>query len=99
MEFVALTTRQLDYLARQDPYLEPIFKGVFASDQLPKEKEIQTRSAYIVNVHTHDRQGSHWLSIFVENDQCEVFDSYGLPIHWYKPSPLCGMGLQTLPGC
>ena len=44
MEFVALTTRQLDYLARQDPYLEPIFKGVFASDQLPKEKDIQTRS-------------------------------------------------------
>ena len=87
MEFVALTTRQLDYLARQDPYLEPIFKGVFASDQLPKEKEIQTRSAYIVNVDTHDKQGSHWLSIFVENDQCEVFDSYGLPIHWYKPSP------------
>ena len=38
MEFVALTTRQLDYLARQDPYLEPIFKGVFASDQLPKVK-------------------------------------------------------------
>ena len=87
MEFVALTTRQLDYLARQDPYLEPIFKGVFASDQLPKEKEIQTRSAYIVNVDTHDKQGSHWLSIFVENDQCEVFDSYGLPINWYKPSP------------
>ena len=87
MEFVALTTRQLDYLARQDPYLEPIFKGVFASDQLPKEKEIQTRSAYIVNVDTHDKQGSHWLSIFVEKDQCEVFDSYGLPLHWYKPSP------------
>ena len=55
MEFVALTTRQLDYLARQDPYLEPIFKGVFASDQLQKEKE--TRSAYIVNVDTHDQQG------------------------------------------
>ena len=36
---------------------------------------------------THDKQGSHWLSIFVENDQCEVFDCYGLPIHWYKPSP------------
>ena len=79
MEFVALTTRQLDYLASQDPYLEPIFKGVFASDQLPKEKDIQTRSAYIVNVDTHDKEGSHCLSIFVENDQCEVFDSYGLP--------------------
>ena len=94
MEFVALTTRQLDYLARQDPYLEPIFKGVFASDQLPKEKEIQTRSAYIVNVDTHDKHGSHWLSIFVEKDQCEVFDSYGLPLHWYERTlPLCDMGL------
>ena len=87
MESVALTRRQLDYLARQDPYLEPIFKGVFASDQLPKEKVIQTRSAYIVNVDTHDKHGSHWLSIFVKKDQCEVFDSYGLPLHWYKLSP------------
>ena len=64
MEFVSLTTRQLDYLARQDSYLEPIFKGVVASDQLPKEKYIQTRSAYIVNVDNHDKQGSHWFSMF-----------------------------------
>jgi len=60
-EFVALTTRHLDYLARQNPYLEPIFKGVFASDQLPKLKDIQTISVYIVNVDTRDKQGSHWL--------------------------------------
>ena len=84
---MALTMRQVDHLAWQDPYLKSIFKGVFASDQLPKENEIQTRSVYIVNVDTHDKQGLHWLSIFVENDQCEGFDSYGLPIHWYKPSP------------
>ena len=56
MEFVALTRRQLGYLGRQDLYLEPIFKG------------IQTRSAYIVNVDTHVRQGSHWSSIFAEKD-------------------------------
>ena len=53
-------------MARQDPYLEPTFKGVFASEQPPKEKDIQTRSAYIVNVDTHDKHGLHWLSIFVE---------------------------------
>ena len=35
----------------------------------------------------HDKQGSHWLSIIVEKGQCEVFDSYGLPLHCYKPSP------------
>ena len=55
---------------------------------MPKVKDIQTRSAYIVNVDTRDKQSSHWLSIFVEKDRCEVFDSYGLPLHWYKLSPL-----------
>ena len=58
MEFVALTTRQLDHLARQDPYLKPIFRGVFASDQLPEGKDNQSRSAYIVNVDTRDKPGS-----------------------------------------
>ena len=86
MEFVALTTRQLDYLAKQDPYLQPIFRGVLASDQLPEKKDIQPRSAYIVNVDSRDQPGSHWISIFVEEDRCQVFVSYGLPIKWYKPS-------------
>ena len=88
MEFVALTTRQLDYLARQDPYLEPVFKGVFASDQLPKEKDIQTSSAYIVNVDTHDKHGSHWLSIFVEKINVKsltVMDYHSIGIN---PRPL-----------
>ena len=35
MEFVPFTTEQLSYLAKQDPYLAPIFEGVFAADQLP----------------------------------------------------------------
>jgi len=96
MEFVALTTRQLDYLARQDPYLEPLFESMFASDQLPKEKDIETRSAYIVNVDTCDKQGLHWLSIFVGKDQPEVFRSYGVPLFF---SPFFDIGLQTLPGC
>jgi len=91
MENVALTTQQLDYLARNDPYLEPIFRGMFASDKLPKEKDTRRRSAYIVNVDTHDKPGSHWISVFVENGHCEFFDSYGMPIKWYKPSPLVNL--------
>lgn len=87
MAILALTTQQLDYLARQDTHLEPIFRGVFASDRLPKKNDARKRSAYIVNVDTHDKPGSHWLSIFAENDRCEVFDSYGVPLTWYKPTP------------
>ena len=29
---------------------------------------------------------SHWLGIFTKKHTCEVFDSYGLPLNWYKPS-------------
>ena len=52
-----------------------------------KKKASKQDLPTFVNVDTHDKQGSHWLSIFVENDQFEIFDSYGLPIHWYKSSP------------
>ena len=65
MECVTLAARQLDYLERQDPYLKPLFNGVFPSDQLPKEKDIQTRSSNIVNEDTHEKQGSPWLSIYL----------------------------------
>ena len=33
-----------------------------------------------------DKPGIHWLAIFTKNYKCEVFDSYGLPLNWYKPS-------------
>lgn len=49
MEFVPFTTEQLSYLAQQDPYLAPIFEGVFAADQLPGLPEKLKRRDYIVN--------------------------------------------------
>ena len=47
---------QLDYLARQDHYLEPIFKGVCIRSTTEKTEDIQTRSAYNVNVDTHESE-------------------------------------------
>ena len=84
MELVALTTQQLDYLARQDPHLKPIFVGVFASDRLPKQPNLKEPQAYIVNTDPHDKAGSHWISIYTDEGHCEVMDSYGLPLYWYR---------------
>ena len=36
MEHVALNNVQLDYLARDDPQLKPVFYGTVACDRLPK---------------------------------------------------------------
>ena len=86
MEFVPFTTEQLSYLAKQDPYLAPIFAGVFAADALPSLPELWKRRAYIVNNDPRDKPGSHWLAIFTKKHTCEVMDSYGLPLRWYRPS-------------
>ena len=86
MEFVPFTTEQLSYLAKQDPCLAPIFEGVFAADELPGLPEQWKKRAYIVNTDPIDKPGSHWLGIFTKKHTCEVFDSYRLPLNWYKPS-------------
>ena len=86
MEFVSFTTEQLSYLAKQDACLAPIYEGVFAADQLPGSPEKIQDRAYIVNTDEIDKPGTHWLAIFTKNYKCEVFDSYGLPLNWYKPS-------------
>ena len=85
MEFVPFTTEQLSYLAKQDPYLAPIFEGVFAVDQLPGLPDKFQPRAYIVNTDPIDKSGTHWSGIFTKNYRCEVMDSYGLPLNWYKP--------------
>ena len=36
--------------------------------------------------HRPHRPGSHWLAIFTKKHTCEVMESYGLPLRWYKPS-------------
>lgn len=86
MEFVPFTTQQLSYLAKQDPCLAPMFAGVFASDELPGVPELWKKRAYIVNTDPIDKPGAHWLAIFTQKHRCEIMDSYGLPLKWYRPS-------------
>jgi hypothetical protein len=56
-----------------------IFEGVFASDKLPRKRLRKTPSAFIVNLSPSNEIGSHWISIYIdENKHGYYFDSYGL---------------------
>ena len=66
MEHVALNNVQLDYLARDDPQLKPVFYGTVACDRLPKRPVKTQRQGYIVNTDPHDQPGQHWLAVWTE---------------------------------
>ena len=70
MEHVALNNVQLDYLARDDPQLKPVFYGTVACDRLPKSPRTTTPQGYIVNT---EPARSTWTTLV----------SYALPMDTY----------------
>ena len=89
MEHVALNNVQLDYLARDDPTLNPVFYGTVACDRLPKSPVKTQPQGYIVNTDPHDQPGQHWLAVWTDGNVCEILDSYALPMDTYvQATPL-----------
>ena len=84
MEFVALSDTVLRALALDDPELRRVFQGVYPADKLPPSPPQTVRAAYIVNTDPAGEPGQHWLGMWTEQNKCEIFDSYGLPLHVYK---------------
>ena len=84
MERVALNNVQLDYLARDDPQLKPVFYGTVACDRLPKSPRKTKPQGYIVNTDPHDQPRHHWLAVWTDGNVCEVLDSYALPLETYE---------------
>ena len=41
------------------------------------------RAAYIVNTDPAGEPGQHWLGLWTEQNKCEIFDTYGLPLLVY----------------
>ena len=80
MEFDAVTTDQLEALARQEETLAPSFVGVSAANTLPKTPRYLKPQAYIVNTDPHPQPGRHWIALWTEKGVFQVMDSYGLPL-------------------
>lgn len=73
---------QIEKILYKHAFTKNIFKAVLAFDELPKK--IEKPSAYIINTHTRDKEGEHWLAVFfLQNGNAEFFDSFGLGPRFY----------------
>ena len=84
MEKVALNNVQLDQLADSQPTLRPYFYGTRPCDRLPDCPDKKGPVAYIVNTDRQGQPGRHWLALWTQDDECEVLDSYALPLETYQ---------------
>lgn len=73
-----MNSKQLDHILRQDPFVGPLFCGVYPIDRLPPVHD----GAYVINTAPALHPGLHWLALIVKGQSIEYFDSYG-----GKPSP------------
>ena len=53
---------------------KPRFNGVYLRDNLPKIKD----GAYIINLDEYSDIGTHWVALYVHNNDFTYFDSFGV---------------------
>ena len=55
----------------------PRFIGCFPNDGLPKK--LPVNKGLIMNLHTADKDGSHWVCLYRDKQCYYFYDSYGVP--------------------
>ena len=55
-----MNTLQIQKILEENTYVKPLFKGVFAIDQLPKCDD----GAYVVNTAKSTHPGKHWVAVY-----------------------------------
>ena len=56
-----------------------VFKGVYASDNLPKHVRKGSASAFVINLDPSHEPGSHWVALYISPfGNATYFDSYGV---------------------
>ena len=53
---------------------EPRFNGVYSRDNLQKIKD----GTYIINLNEYSDIGTHWVALYVQNNDGTYFDSFGV---------------------
>ena len=71
-----MNTLEIDAILRDDRRTAKVFKGVYASDELPARTSID--SLFVCNTDPSDRPGTHWIVVYVEyKRKSDYFDSFG----------------------
>ena len=50
------------------------FNGVYSRDNLPKIKD----GAYVINLDEYSDIGTHWVALYIQNNDVTYFDSSGV---------------------
>ena len=53
---------------------EPRFNGVYSIDNLPRIKD----GAYVINFDEYSDIGTHWIALYILNNNVTYFDSFGV---------------------
>ena len=53
---------------------QPRFNGVYSKDNLPKIND----GAYVINLDKYSDIGTHWVALYVNNNDVTYFDSSGV---------------------
>ena len=54
---------------------ESKFNSVYSRDNLPKTIK---NGAYVINLDEHEDTGTHWIALYVRNNEVVYFDSFGV---------------------
>ena len=77
-----MNSSQIHKILSRDPVSSRYFGGVFPSVKIPVIQKYP--SALVLNSDKHDEKGSHWVAVFIEDQEnLEFFDSFGLPPQTY----------------
>ena len=79
-----MNTEEIKNYLETNEYTRDIFLNVYAMDQLPKEKISRTRWILIMNCCPANLRGEHWIAMHCENDNLEIFDSFGTSALMYE---------------
>ena len=53
---------------------QPRFNGVYSRDNLPKIKD----GTYVINIDEYSDIATHWIALYVVNNDVTYFDSFGV---------------------
>ena len=66
-----LTTFEIQEYYKNDPR----FIGVYSRDNLPKTIK---NGAYVINLDEYEDVGTHWIALYVKDNEITYFDSFGV---------------------